>query len=402
MTDEVDRQPPARGTRSSSETGLLAGYDPWLIGAVLLLVALGLVMVASASITIAERRFHEPLYYFWRQSLSVLIGLCLAIIVMKIPLVFWRKVSVLLLGASALLLLLVLVPGVGREVNGSMRWIPMGPLAVQASEPVKLCVIAYLAGYLVRHGAEVRETLSGFIRPVGVLTVVSGLLLLQPDYGATVVLFATALGMLFLGGVALNRFAVWVLVAVGALLSIATLAPYRLERLMSFINPWADPYNSGFQLTQALIAFGRGEWFGVGLGGSVQKLFYLPEGHTDFVFAVMAEELGFLGSVLVIGLFCFVLWRAFAIGHSAERAGHAFAAYLAYGSGLVVGLQAFINLGVNLGVLPTKGLTLPLISYGGNSMLVTFILFGWLLRVHYEARRTLREPEPERVAGYVT
>ncbi len=402
MTGPGHRHPSVGMVKTASPHGLLWGYDAWLIGVVLLLIAIGLVMVASSSITIAERRFHEPLYYFWRQSFSVLIGLVLAVIVMKIPLVFWRKVSVILLSVGILLLVMVLVPGVGREVNGSMRWIGMGPFAIQASEPVKLCVIAYLAGYLVRHEMQVRETFGGFSKPVGVLTIISGLLLLEPDYGAGVLLFATALGMLFVGGVPLTRFAAWGIVAIGALLSIATLAPYRLERLMSFINPWADPYNSGFQLTQALIAFGRGEWFGVGLGGSVQKLFYLPEGHTDFVFAVIAEELGFLGSALVIGLFCFVVWRAFVIGQLAERVGLLFAAYLAYGCGLVIGLQAFINMGVNLGVLPTKGLTLPLMSYGGNSVVVTCILFGWLLRVGYEARRAEFQPISRPAASYVT
>ena len=222
------------------------------------------------------------------------------------------------------------------------------------------------------------------MRPIVVLTFISSLLLLEPDYGACVVLFATALGMLFMGGVPLSRFFAWVLTAIVVLLSLAVLSPYRLQRLMSFSDPWQDPFDSGFQLTQALIAFGRGDWFGVGLGGGVQKLFYLPEAHTDFVFAVLAEELGLLGSVLIILLFCFLVWRAFVIGNVAEHAGKSFSAYFAYGSGLIIGIQAFINIGVNMGVLPTKGLTLPLMSYGGNSIVITCILLGILLRIDFE------------------
>jgi len=273
---------------------------------------------------------------------------------------------------------------VGREVNGSLRWIEIGPFALQASEPVKICVIAYLAGYIVRRGDQVRESFVGFIRPVIVLTMIAFLLLLEPNYGACVVLFVTVLGMLFMGGVPLSRYFAWVSVAVAILASLAVLSPYRLQRLMSFSDPWKDPFDSGFQLTQALIAFGRGDWFGVGLGSSIQKLFYLPEAHTDFIFAVLAEETGLFGSTIVILLFCFLVWRSFVIGYAAEQAGKFFSAYFAYGIGSLIGIQSFINLGVNLGVLPTKGLTLPLMSYGGNSMIVTCILLGILLRIEYE------------------
>jgi len=380
---------------SLNENVLFRSYDAWLMTVILLLLGLGLVMVASSSIAIAERQFHDPLYYFWRQSFAVVVGLSLIAAVLKIPLSVWEFLGVPLLVLGLLLLLLVLIPGVGREVNGSTRWINVGPFAFQASEPVKFCVIVYLAGYMVRHGEHVRNNFAGFIRPVCVLTIVASLLLLEPDYGSCVVLFATALGMLFMGGVPLGRFFAWVLAAISVLASLAVLSPYRMQRLMSFSDPWQDPFNTGFQLTQALIAFGRGDWFGVGLGSSVQKLFYLPEAHTDFVFSVFAEEFGLFGSVTLILLFGFLVWRAFVIGHVAERMGRLFAAYLAYGIGLIIGIQAFINMGVNLGVLPTKGLTLPLMSYGGNSMIICCLLLGILLRVEVENRQTKRSTAPD-------
>ncbi len=377
----------------STINDLLRPYDTWLMTVILILIGLGLVMVASSSIAIAERQFHEPLHYFWRQSFSAVIGLSLIAASLKVPLSVWEYLSVPLLVLGLLLLVLVLIPGVGREVNGSTRWITFGSFSLQASEPVKICVIAYLAGYMVRHGEHVRNNFAGFIRPICVLTIVASLLLLEPDYGSCVVLLATALGMLFMGGVPLGRLFAWVSAAIAVLASLAVLSPYRLQRLMSFSDPWQDPFNSGFQLTQALIAFGRGDWFGVGLGSSVQKLFYLPEAHTDFVFSVFAEEFGLFGSAILILLFSFLVWRAFVIGHIAERMGKLFAAYLAYGIGLIIGIQAFINMGVNLGILPTKGLTLPLLSYGGNSMIITCLLLGILLRVEVENRQTKRSPE---------
>ena len=270
----------------STINDLLRPYDTWLMTVILLLIGLGLVMVASSSIAIADRQFHEPLHYFWRQSFSALIGLSLIAASLKVPLSVWEFLSVPLLVLGLLLLVLVLIPGVGREVNGSTRWITFGSLSLQASEPVKICVIAYLAGYMVRHGEHVRKNFAGFIRPIGVLTIVASLLLLEPDYGSCVVLFATALGMLFMGGVPLGRLFAWVLTAIAVLATLAVLSPYRLQRLMSFSDPWQDPFNSGFQLTQALIAFGRGDWFGVGLGSRVHKVFYLPDAQPDLIFAV--------------------------------------------------------------------------------------------------------------------
>ena len=375
-------------------------FDVWLIGIASTLVLLGLIMVASSSITVADRAHSQPLYFFWRQFFAATAGIGIALVIVRTPLVLWERFSVPLLVSGSLLLVLVLIPGIGREVNGSMRWIGLGPISLQSSEPMKLCVITYLAGYLVRHGEKVRTGFAGFIRPIGVVTVIAGLLLLEPDYGAAVVVFATALGMLFMGGVPLSRFFAWVLTAVMALGSLAIISPYRLQRLTSFLNPWEDPFNSGFQLTQALIAFGRGEWFGVGLGSSVQKLFYLPEAHTDFLFAVLAEELGLAGSVLVILAYFFIVWRAFVIANVAEQAGKPFSAYLSYGIGLIIGLQACINIGVNMGVLPTKGLTLPLMSFGSNSMVVSCALIALLVRVEFENHEVRRRQLPEAMTHY--
>ncbi len=376
-------------------------YDGWLLTVILLLLGIGLVMVASSSIAISEKQFHEPLYYFWRQSVAVSIGLICAFITIRMPLRVWEFMSVPMLIVGVLMLILVLLPGIGKEVNGSLRWIQLGPLAFQASEPMKICIIAYLAGYLVRQQDQVRSNFAGFIRPIGILTVVAGLLLLEPDFGASVVLFATALGMMFLAGVPISRFISWGLVAVSVLATVAVLSPYRMQRLMSFLDPWQDPYDSGFQLTQALIAFGRGDWFGVGLGSSVQKLFYLPEAHTDFIFAVLAEETGLFGIAIVIVLISFIVCRSFIIGQIAHSTGKIFAAYFAYGIGLIIGFQAFINIGVNMGLLPTKGLTLPLLSYGGNSIVVTCILLGVLLRIEYENRQYKKGQVPNVVTPYV-
>jgi cell division protein FtsW len=379
----------------------LQHHDIYLICLTLFLIGLGLVMVASASVTVADRNFLDPLHYFWRQGIAATLGLTISVVVIKMPLAIWQQLSVPLLLLGLLLLILVLIPGVGREVNGSMRWISVGPLNMQSSEPLKICVIIYLAGYLVRHREKVMGSFAGFITPVGVVTIVAGLLLLEPDYGSAVVLFATALGMLFMGGVPLSRFLAWMCVAISVLMSLAVLSPYRLQRLTSFIDPWQDPFNSGYQLTHALIAFGRGDWLGVGLGNSVQKLFYLPEAHTDFVFAVFAEEFGLLGTVLLILTFLFLVWRAFVIAKLAEQRGKDFAAYVAYGVGTLIGLQAFINIGVNMGVLPTKGLTLPLISYGGNSLVVSCVLIALLVRVELENHQVLKNEIPGASAVYV-
>ncbi len=360
---------------------------PLLFSAVAL-ITLGLVMVASASISIADRELGNPLYYALRQAVFIGLGVGAGVLVFRLRLVLLERLGMTLLLLAIALLLLVLLPGVGVEVNGARRWINAGLFRLQVSEPAKLMFLVYLAGYLARHQDAVRSRLSGFLKPVGLLGVVAVLLLVEPDFGATVVLAATVMGMIFMAGVRLGQF-VGVLGAGALLLGGAALSSsYRMERLKTFLDPWADPFDSGFQLTQSLMAIGRGEWFGVGLGSSIQKLFYLPEAHTDFVFAVLAEELGLFGVLVIIALYSLLVWRAFVIAGQAVRADNPFAAHLAYGIGIWFGLQSFINIGVNMGLLPTKGLTLPLMSYGGSSMIVMCAALALLLRIDYETRCT--------------
>ncbi len=364
---------------------VLPPLDYRLLGAIVALTVLGLVMVASASISLAERNLGAPLYYFQRQLLFVAGAYALGWIALNTPLETVQRMSGLLMLFALLLLVLVLVPGVGREVNGATRWIPLGIINLQVSEVMKLSLMIYLAAFLVRRGPQVRSRIATFMVPVGVMALISFLLLLQPDFGAAVVMVATGMGMLFLAGVPLSRFIVLVLTAGSAAVALIYASPYRLERLLSFSNPWADPFNSGFQLTQSLIAIGRGELFGVGLGGSVQKLFYLPEAHTDFVFAVLAEELGLLGILVLVGLYSYVCWRVMATGARSLRSGRPFGGYLCFGVGIWLAIQGFVNAGVNMGLLPTKGLTLPLLSYGGSSLLMTVLALALVLRAGHEA-----------------
>ena len=361
-------------------------YDAPLILAVGAVLALGLVMVASASTPIAARVYGDPLAYFWRQSAHLALAAGAMALATRTPIRLWERAGPALMLAAVTLLVLVLIPGIGREVNGSVRWIGFGTFNVQPSELAKLFVVIYLAGYLVRRAEEVRATRSGLLKPLAVLVVVSLLLLLEPDHGATAVLCATALGMLFLAGVPIVRFTLWAGAAAALMAAVALAKPYIIERLISFLDPWADPYDSGYQLTQALIAIGRGGWLGVGLGEGVQKLFYLPEAHTDFLFSVVAEEFGLAGTLTIVGLYTFIVLRALSIGRHAEAAESRFAAYVAYGIGLLLGLHAFVNIGVNIGLLPTKGLTLPLMSYGGSSLMVSGACIGVLLRIDHERR----------------
>ncbi len=361
-------------------------FDPWVLVLSISIITLGIVMVGSASISIAERNNGEPFYYLYRQLTAAALGLGLGTLVVFTPIKFWQKLGPLLLLAGILLLIAVLIPGIGREINGSSRWIPMGVFNLQVSELVKLAMVIYLAGYMVRHNEDVRKTLKGFMMPVFVLALVAVLLLLEPDMGATVVISATALGMLFLGGVRLWQFLVLILILAACMYFLIVLEPYRMERLQSFMNPWADPFDTGFQLTQSLIAFGRGELTGVGLGNSIQKLFYLPEGHTDFLFAVLAEELGAIGAISVIALFSALVIRVFMLAKKADEARHSFSAYMMFGLAIWIGLQAFVNIAVNMGVLPTKGLTLPLMSYGGSSMMIMCIVIALILRAEHETR----------------
>lgn len=371
-----------------------------LLAATMALLLLGLVMVFSSSITIADRQMGQPLYYFLRQFAFVVVGLYLAWLTTRLPLQRCEEAGPMMLLVGMALLVMVLIPGVGKEVNGSMRWIGIGPARLQPSELAKLFMIIYMAGFMVRRGDELRNSMAGFLKPMGLLVVISFLLLLEPDFGAATVLTASVMGMMFVGGVRLWKFGALIAAVVGAAVVLVATAPYRMARVTSFLNPWEDPFNSGFQLTQALIAFGRGEWFGVGLGGSVQKLFYLPEAHTDFLLAVLAEELGLVGVCAVILLFGVIVWRSFVIGRAAEQAGQYFGAYLAFGLGIWVSMQAFVNIGVNMGVLPTKGLTLPLMSYGGSSIVVMCIVIALIQRVNHETQSAAGNNNQPRKRAY--
>jgi cell division protein FtsW len=358
--------------------------DPWLIGAVACLLCLGLIMVTSASITTADREMGRPLYYLFRQSAYAGAGLAAALFFYFVPLRVWERSGTLPLIAAGLLLAAVLIPGVGREVNGSTRWLPLGPLNLQVSEPARLLILIYVSGFVARHGRELAETLAGFLKPVGVVALASVLLLLEPDFGAAVVLLATCLAVLFVGGVKLRYFGAMAAAVVLVMGALALASPYRMRRLTAFLDPWADPFDAGFQLTQSLIAIGRGEWLGVGLGGSVQKLFYLPEAHTDFVFAVYAEELGLLGVIALLALYAIVVWRTFRIAARCIGAGRTFAGCLTFGLGTWLGAQSVVNMAVNMGIAPTKGLTLPLLSFGGSSLVVCCAAIGLIARAHAE------------------
>ncbi len=359
-------------------------FDPVLLVAFISLLTIGVIMVASSSISVADRNFSNPFYYLQRQLVFVAIGLFAALSVFKVRLVQWEKSGVALLIFALFLLVFVLLPGVGKTVNGSTRWLPLGIFNLQVSELVKLFLVIYVAGYLVRHGDAVRNSLWGFLKPMLMVGLAGLLLLIEPDFGATVVIMGTVLIMTYLAGARFIQFISFVVMFACAALLLVVTSPYRMQRLTSFANPWADPFDSGFQLTQSLIAIGTGGWFGTGLGGSVQKLFYLPESHTDFLFAVLSEETGFIGVSVVIGLYAIVFYRALKIASHAEQVGNYFAAYMAYGIGIWLSMQAIINMGVNVGLLPTKGLTLPLMSYGGSSLVVCCIAIGLLMRIHYE------------------
>lgn len=361
-------------------------YDRWLLIVISTLLAFGLLMVASTSIVISEHQYGQPFHFFFHQLFYLVLGIAAGIVVVQIKTSYWQQISLALLVLSMGLLFLVLLPGIGRQVNGSMRWLGFGPFGLQVSEFVKLTLIVYLAGYLLRQEKQVQNKIRGFIKPLMVLAVITFLLLREPDFGAATVILVTSLGMLFLAGVRIWQFIILLTGVAIILAALAISSPYRLARLTTFLNPWANQFDTGYQLTQSLIAFGRGGWLGVGLGESIQKLFYLPEAHTDFLFAVLTEELGLIGGLFMILLFSLLVWRALHIGYRCFTVGQRFSAYLAYGIGLNLALQVMINIGVNTGVLPTKGLTLPLMSYGGSSLLMTCIMLALLLRIDHEYR----------------
>lgn len=373
-------------------------FDPVLISIVVTLILGGLIVLASASISIGDSTTNNPFYYVSRQAMAALLGGIAGFACLFIPMRFWSSTGPLMLLIAFALLVVVLIPGVGYTANGSTRWIRLGNVNLQASDPARLCLMIYLAGYLVRQNKSVREQFTGSLKPIIVLVLAGALLVVEPDLGAAIVLVATAFAMMFVAGARFRDFFVFaVLASVMAAILVVTKG-YRLDRFTGFLDPWADPFDKGFQLTQSLIAIGRGEWLGVGLGDGVQKLFYLPDAHTDFVFAVFAEEFGLLGSFLMVALFSALLWRIFRIGLQAARAEQFFEAYLAVGIGSWLGLQAFINIGVNMGLLPTKGLTLPLISYGRSSMIVAMVSIGILLRIHHELQIGTRSTNRRRTS----
>jgi cell division protein FtsW len=365
-------------------------YDQLLLWATLILLGLGLVMVYSASIAIAEADKavgHQSTYYLIRQGIFIAIGLSVAFVVFQVPVIVWQKIAPYLFLLGIALLILVLIPGVGRNVNGSQRWLSLFIFNLQPSELMKLFAAMYVADYAVRKSSQMDSIVRGFLPMVAVMVLVGFLLLREPDFGAFAVIAAISISILWLGGINAKIFAGLLALLPVAIYVLIISSPYRLQRVIGFMDPWADPFGKGYQLSHALIAFGRGEWFGVGLGASVEKLLYLPEAHTDFLLAVIAEELGFVGVFTVLGLFVWVVIRAFGIGKEAVANERYFAALLAQGLAVWIGAQAIINIGVNMGMLPTKGLTLPLLSFGGSGILANCIAMAILLRIDYENRR---------------
>lgn len=367
--------------------------DFWLVGGILVLMVLGLIMVASSSIAISEKRFGEPLHYLISQSMAMGMGAVVGYFVLKIPLLFWEDNRIKMFLFGILLLILVLI--FGREIGGSKRWLSLGFMNFQVSEFIKMAVIIFMAGYLTRHASEVKESFQAVMRlglPFGLMAI---LLLLEPDYGSTFVVAVIIAGMLLIAGAPWKFFVLTVFPMASLLVMMMIVAPYRRSRITIFLDPWADPFDKGYQLTQALIASGRGEWFGVGMGESVQKLLYLPDAHTDFLFSIFAEEFGLIGIFLLVVLYLFILYRCFRIGRKAFNKSQFFGGLIAYGVGIWIILQTIINMGVNLGLLPTKGLTLPFMSYGGSSLLMLMIAVAFVLRVDYETRHVREEEKSE-------
>ena len=372
-------------------SGPRAQLDLSLFWSVILLLAIGLVMVYSASIAMAEAEKlagYRTHYFLMRHAIYLAIGIVAAMVAFQIPLAMWQRIAPWLFIGGCLLLVLVLIPGVGREVNGSRRWIPLGIMTMQPSEAMKLFTVLYAADYTVRTAACMHDFKKGFLPMLAVMILVGAMLLRQPDFGALVVITSIAIAILFLGGLNWRVFASLVVLLAVAFVLLIIFSPYRLQRIVGFMDPWADAFGKGYQLSHSLIAFGRGEWLGVGLGASVEKLFYLPEAHTDFLLAVIAEELGFAGVAVILALFVLFIHRAFSVGREAMMREKYFAALVAQGVAVWITVQAFINMGVNMGLLPTKGLTLPFLSFGGTGIFVNCIAVAILLRIDYENRAT--------------
>jgi cell division protein FtsW len=363
-------------------------YDYWILSSAGTLLGLGLLLLASASMGIADRQYNAPFHYLLHQLAYVAVGFVLAVFVLRLPVSFWQKIRGHFLILSIFLLVLVLIPGIGREINGSFRWLGVGPITLQVSELAKIGIVIFTAGFIEKNYLSLEKGLAGFIKIVFLLGVAAILLLLEPDFGATVVLITAITGMLFFANARLSPFVVLFLAIIFLMSLLAISSPYRFARLTSFLNPWASPYGSGYQLTQSLIAFGRGGVWGVGLGNGIQKLFYLPEAHTDFLYAILGEELGIVGQFFVLALFGILVGRVFYLARLAKKISFDFMSYLAFGFGILLATQTIINIGVNTGLLPTKGLTLPLMSYGGSSMLFSFVLIAILLRISCEIQLT--------------
>lgn len=371
----------------SPDFHFLLDIDSKLVYAVAALASLGMVMLASSSIDFAAASYGEPWYFVKKQLIFMAMGIALAVLVAAVPMVLWQRYAVCLLLLSLLLLIIVLLPGVGKSVNGSQRWLPLGPFSMQASEIAKFGVVVFFASYLSRRLDAVRYGWLPFMIMVTTIALTAVLLLLEPDFGSAFVLGLTLCIMMFAAGVPILRFLLLTLLGMASFAALAVLSPYRWKRLVTFMDPWSQQFDSGYQLVQSLIAFGRGEWFGLGLGNSLQKLFFLPEAHTDFIFAIYAEEFGLVGAVLLIGLYGFFLFRVLINARLAANQQQHFAYFLLLGFACMMGIQSFINMGVASGLLPTKGLTLPFISYGGSSMLITYAIVALLLRASYEVRR---------------
>ncbi len=369
---------------SSSVGNISTRFDTGFLVAFAALLSIGLVMVASSSLDFSAARYGDAWILFRKQCIFLMMGISVGTAMLFIPMSIWERYSGVFLVLAIILLIAVLIPGVGKVVNGSRRWLPMGLFSMQASELAKICLVLFFASYLARRSQEVKGSWTAFFVMISIIGFVVILLLLEPDFGSSVVVVFTLGSMMFVAGVPILRFLLVALMAVAAFGAIAVLSPYRWERLVAFMDPWSRQFDSGYQLVQSLIAFGRGEWFGLGLGNSLQKLFFLPEAHTDFIFAIFAEEFGLVGALMLIGVFIFFLSKIFRLSRRANHEGKLFSAYLGFGIAVMLSVQAFINMGVASGLLPTKGLTLPLVSYGGSSLLVTLALIALVLRINWE------------------
>jgi cell division protein FtsW len=377
----------------------LAGsrVDGAMIALWVALMTIGLIMVASASIAFAALNYDDAWYFARRHGIYLMMGMMVALFVMCLPMSVWQRYSGYLLLFTLLLLVIVLIPGIGRRVNGSQRWLSLGFISIQVSEIAKVCAVIFFASFFARRYQELHFGWQGFLKPLLIVGLFVVLLLLEPDFGSSVVLCGTVFAMMFIAGVRLWHFLLLIAIGVVSLAAVAIFSPYRMQRLITFLDPWADQFNSGYQLTQSLIGFGRGEWVGLGLGNSLQKLFFLPEAHTDFIFAIIAEEFGLVGAVVTLALFAALIWRIFLLSRQNLAMGRVFPALATFGIAILFSIQVFINAGVASGLLPTKGLTLPFISYGGSSLLINCLLMGFVVRARWELH-TRVSPIPETAA----